>query len=283
MRIFISGTTGFIGSNVMQFLLEGGYNVFGCGRKQITGANDKYISCDLSKKIPTQKAEIVIHIAGLCPAKENNFNMYFENNIMATRNIINYAKQQEAKRVIYIGTLASYGTVDNVLKEDSPHNDPDDYGLTKYVAEKLVKNSGLPYYILYVPTVVGEGSKNNWIMRAARIMCDNGDVGYYNGHEWFNNIVEVSDLCNFIELLLEKNEHKSDTYLLGSKEKTTIKDILLFLKSNLSSTSQLLDNGENGNAFHLDIEKALLAGFDPKSMNEILDVVCKEVLKTSKI
>ena len=274
----VTGVTGFIGSNIMRYLDSRGYTVFGCGRKKMQYDYCKYISCDLTTDIPDTKADAVIHAAGICPAKDVDFNSYFENNIVSAGNIVKYAKQHDVKRIIYIGTLASYGKVDGVLKEDSPHIDPDAYGLTKYVAEQLIINSGIPYYILNVPTVVGKGSKNNWVMRAAQAMYNNDDVIYYNGQKIFNNILEVQDLCDFIGMLVEKGKWESDTYLLGSSEMTTVEDILLFIKKKFSSNSQLIDSGEKENVFCLDIGKAISNGFFSKPIKDTLEIVCKEIV-----
>lgn len=260
----------------MRYLDNKGYTVFGCGRTQIK--HGKYISCDLTKDIPDTRADIVIHAAGICPAKDVDFNGYFENNIIPARNIVKYAKQHKVKRIFYIGTLASYGKVDKVLKENSPHNDPDAYGLTKYVAEQLIINSGIPYYILNVPTVVGKGSKNNWIMRAGQAMYNNDNVTYYNGQEAFNNILEVRDLCNFIELLLGKDKLESDTYLLGSSEMMTVEEVVCFLKDKFSSSSLLFENQQNRNTFYLDVSKAVCNGFSPKPIKKTLEIVYNEIV-----
>lgn len=279
MKILVTGATGFMGSNITKHLENSGYTVFGCGRRQIDKPSDRYFICNLDKESldVDVDVDVIVHTAAVSPSSERSFYDYFDNNAIVTMNILRYAKQHNVRRIIYTGTVSSYGEVNTVLREDSPHNNPNDYGLTKYVAEKLIRDSGIPYYILILPGVVGKGCRNNWIMNTAKKLYRGEDVTYYNGKGLFNNILEVQDLCNFIEVLLNEDKQGSNTYLLGNSEMTTIEDILLFFKKKLSSNSQLIDNGKNENAFYLEIDKAVSAGYVSKSIDDTLEIICKEI------
>ncbi len=278
MKILVTGVSGYIGSNLIEYLSSRGYMVYGCCRTLLGRKDGKYIICDLVKELPDIEVDVIIHTAAMSPSKDVGFNDYFDNNVMATRNILKYAKDYCVKKIIYLGTVSSYGIVDCVLREDSPHNNPGDYGLTKYISEQLVRNSKIPYDILILPAVVGKGCRDNWIMKTAKMICDNKDFTYYNGEGFFNNILEIEDLCKFIEKLLLESE-KSDTYLLGTGEKMTVREVITFLKGRLASDSQLKTTKESKNSFYLDISKALSVGFTSKSIIEILNEVCKEVLE----
>ena len=191
--------------------------------------------------------------------------------------MLEYAKFHNVKRIIFIGSVVSYGEVNGVLREDSPHNNPNDYGITKYVAEQMIKSSGIPYYTLILPGVVGKNCRDNWIMNVAEALYSNKPVTYYNGQGLFNNILDVQDLCAFIEKLLIENMNKSETYLLGSSEKMTVENIVCFLKDKFSSASQLYSDNQKRNAFYLDVGKAVSDGFSPHPIRDTLVVVYQEV------
>lgn len=278
MKILVTGASGFIGSNIMRCLNDKGHIVYGCGRKHIDPPNSKYVICNLTRDLPDLKPDVIIHAAAVSPSANVTFNDYFSNNVMATQNILEYAKLNNVKRMIFLGAVSSYGRVDGVLREDSPHNDPDDYGLTKYMAEQLIRNSKIPHYILILPGVVGKGCRDNWIMKAAGKIYNDQQFNYYNGAGLFNNILEIEDLCEFIVRLLETETERSETYLLGAEEKISVEELLGYLRSRLSSSSQLCDISGSRNSFYLDISKALSAGFESKSILEILNIVCNEVL-----
>ncbi len=283
MKILVTGASGFIGANILRYLKERGYNTYGCGRRQIEQKDDTYLVCNLAKEFPDFPADIIIHAAAVSPSADVGFYDYFDNNVLAVRNILQYAKTCGAKRLIYTAAVSSYGKVDGVLREDSPHNHADGYGLTKYVGEELVRNSQIPYYILVLPGVVGKGCRDNWIMNTARQIYNNQNVTYFNGDGMFNNILDVTDLCRFISTLTEGENNCSETYLLGAKDKIKVKDVVEFLKESLGSKSQLTCVEKSGNSFYLDISRALNAGFSPKSVKEILVDICEEMSKEKEM
>ncbi len=279
----MTGASGFIGSNIMDSLEQRGHTVYGCCHTKIV-EKDNFITCDLSKHMPDLQVDVVVHAAAVSPSGHATFNDYFTNNVIVSKNVLEYAKIHHVKRIIYIGAVSSYGKINGVLREDSPHNDPEDYGLTKYMAEKMVRNSKIPYYILILPGVVGKGCKDIWIMKAAKAIYSNKALNYYNGQGIFNNILEIGDLCQFIVKLLDKEQCESDTYLLGSREKMLTDDVIKYLRDKLSSDSQLCERRKDNKAsFYLDVQKALAAGFCSKPMKRILDEVCAEVLAEGEL
>lgn len=285
MNILVTGSTGFIGSHIMNYLNSKGHNVYGCVRSQEKKMNGKYVVCDLESETLSfdMDIDVVIHTAAIYPFDYLNFNDFFSSNVMATRNVLRCAKRKKIKRIVYTGSVVSYGEVNSVLREDSPHNNPNHYGITKYIAEQMVRNSGIPYYILILPGVVGKNCKNNWIINTAQILYNNEILTYYNGQGMFNNILEVQDLCQFINKLLEEDLDKSDTYLLGSSEMMTVEDVIHFLRDKLSSNSLLSENQQNRNTFYLDVSKAICNGFSPKPIKNTLEIVYNEILRRNNI
>ena len=279
LKILITGASGFIGSNIMEYLEGKENNVFGCVRTQEKKKNERYIICDLEKEVLDIDVDIIIHTAGIRSYGNTDFNAFFDGNIIATKNVLEYAKLHNVKRIIFLGSVESYGEANGVLREDSPRNNLNDYGVTKYVAEQLIRNSGIPYYILILPGVVGRSCGGNWIINVAKALYSNKCVTYYNGQGLFNNILDVQDLCAFIEKLITENVNKSETYLLGSSEKVTVENVVRFLKDKFLSASQLYSDNQKRNAFYLDVNKAISDGFSPHPIIDTLDVVYKEVLR----
>lgn len=279
LKILITGASGFIGSNIMEYLEEKEYIVFGCVRTQEKKKNERYIICDLEKEMLDIDVDVIIHAAGICSYGNTDFNAFFNGNIIATQNVLEYAKLHNVKRIIFLGSVESYGEANGVLREDSPRNNPNDYGVTKYVAEQLIRNSGISYYTLILPGVVGKNCGGNWIMNVAKALYSNKCVTYYNGQGLFNNILAVQNLCAFIEKLITENADKSETYLLGSSEKMTVEEVVCCLKDKFSSASQLNSDNQKRNAFYLDVSKAISDGFSPYPIMDTLEVVYKEVLR----
>ncbi len=280
MKILITGANGFIGSSLMDYLNKEN-QVLGTARSVLREKSD-YVEADLSVSFDIAfDADIVIHAAALSPRQGAIFTDYFYNNVKATENIINYCLKHRVKKIVYFAAVSSYGKVDKILDENSPHNNPDEYGLTKYIAEKMIINSNIPYLILTLPGVVGCGCNNNWIMGTAKKLWNGQKIICYNKDGLFNNIVEISDLCRFIYILINK-DIINESYILCVNEKWKVNDVILYMYNKLMSKSDIIWSIKNNNTFIIDSGKAMKAGFVSMSMKQILDSVCEEVINNMK-
>lgn len=279
MNILITGAGGFIGSNIFSYLLEKGYNVIGTvRRKQNKFDNNSYIEWDMRNKLDCDiKIDLIIHSAGRTPGADVQFKNYFEDNILATHNMLAFAEQNDVKNIIYIGSAAEFGKTNGALNKDSSHNDPDDYGLTKYIAEKMIKNCNIQSSILILPTVIGKGCTDNWISRASHKLHKNQEVCVYNSESDFNNILHIMDLCKFIYLIISQNNINNKTYLLGSNEIVKVKDIVLYMKEKIKSDSEIKFIDKNKQtSFYIDNSDAVKSGFDPMILKLLLNEICEE-------
>lgn len=114
--IIITGSTGFIGSRLISFLVKRGYEVKGVN-KEIT---------DIDKLKPHfMNAEFVVHLAGKKPhsLSENKSNDMFLVNVLGTMNVIRLCLENNSK-LINISSSATES----------------EYGITKVVAERLVRS-----------------------------------------------------------------------------------------------------------------------------------------------
>lgn len=279
MNILITGAKGFIGSRLMECLKKEN-KVMGTSRCLLE-KEDGYVGVDLSVPFDISfNADIVIHAAALSPRQDAVFTDYYYNNVKATENIINYCLKHKVKKIVYFAAVSSYGNVDKILDGNSPHNNPDEYGLTKYIAEKMVICSNIPYLILTLPGVVGPGCNNNWIMCTARKLCNGQKIVCYNRDGLFNNIIEISDLCRFIYILINKGII-NESYISCVSEKWKVNDVILYMYNKLMSKSDIIWL-EKKNTFIIDGDKAIRDGLDSMSMRQILDSVCEEVINNIK-
>ncbi len=276
-QILITGATGFIGSYLMDFF-EGKYNVIGTVRTKDKITDERHFVCDWSKEVTIDiDVDVLIHTAALNPSPDKSFKDYFDQNVVMAENVIEFAKKHHVKKIIYMAAVSSFGKVDKILTEESPHNSPDDYGLSKYVAEKLIETSGISYYILILPGVVGPGCRSTWLVNTARRIHQNEEVCCYNAEGLFNNIVHVRDVAAFIDLLLGKDERISNKFLLATTDKVPVREILMYIKERLHSHSEIMEISSDKGAFVVDCSHAVSAGYSSMALKKILVEVCKEI------
>lgn len=157
MKILVTGAVGFIGSHAAERLKEMGHEVLGVdnfspyyseslkklNEKELNKKDISVLKLDLrtdnlSELLP-KDIDFIFHFAaqpGI--SKTSTFEDYLSNNVIATKNLIDYALQLDnLKLFVNIGTSSIYGLEatfpENVAPMPASH-----YGVTKLAAEQLV-------------------------------------------------------------------------------------------------------------------------------------------------
>lgn len=280
-KVLITGSNGFIGSHIVQGLVDAGYEVVGCGRKESPSQNIGYFRVDWAERtIDTgERFDYIVHAAARSPSEEALWGQYYEDNVKGMEHLIAFAKGAGAKKIFYLSAVSAYGRVDGELKEVSPHNDISDYGLSKYIAEKLLEDSGVRYEIFTLPGVVGKNCRDPYIMRLAEKIYNGEDVSCYNSEGLFNNVLFVDDLVSFlIRRLRQGKNDEGERFLLGCTESIKLWELVERLRNEWKSRSQITYNSDASGAFLLNVNHAVEAGFRSHSMNAIIEAVINEVV-----
>lgn len=287
MRVLVTGAGGFIAGNIIE-KLSGKHKITGVYRKSVNFSSVDQnkrldfnpIVIDLSQEFDIEgEFDVIIHTASKNPGTEINFDDFFRDNIKSTENILKFANKKHINKIIYLGAVSSYGRVDGgILKEDTPHNDTTYYGLTKYVAEELILNSKIDARVLILPGVVGKGCRENFLTNTVCKFIKGEEVTYFNPNGYFNNVVLVDDVSDFIDKLLDSDFKGNKRLILGSNDSKKMKEIINYLKNRYNKSGVEEIEGDV-NPFILDISQAIDEGYTPHSLDFILDNVCIEMEK----
>ena len=155
MKSIITGGAGFIGSHLVDRLLELGHEVvvldnFSTGRRKNLSHVDgqiKLIECDLSIKSDWikefDKANWVFHLASLAdivPSIQNPEG-YFRSNVDATFYVLEAARHASVERFVYSASSSCYGIPDKYPTPERSDIQPQyPYALAKRMGEELVEH-----------------------------------------------------------------------------------------------------------------------------------------------
>lgn len=161
----ISGATGLVGSALIKSLAVDG-PVIGLSRSPSSGKPYKFIECDIRQSVPDleeSEGAVVIHCAA--EIRSSNWDDHWHGNVIATKNLLDWAVRHKAKRVIFLSSGAVYGDTQGKKARESDLATPSgNYALSKYLAEELCRSYeklfSLPVVIhrLYFPFDVNQRS-----------------------------------------------------------------------------------------------------------------------------
>lgn len=155
MNCLVTGGAGFIGSNLVELLLDRGHKVIAVDNlstgseenlKNFKDSKDfKFIRLDVSNyealEGASQNVDWVFHLAGLAdivPSIEFP-DKYFETNVIGTYNIAKLTLEKNIKKTIYAASSTCYGIPEKFPTSENVNCDPRyPYALTKYLGEQIL-------------------------------------------------------------------------------------------------------------------------------------------------
>src|SRR5690606_9952860 len=161
-RILITGGSGFIGSNLVEYLSAKGHEVtnFDLKTPRNQGGNSKWIEGDIRNKNQLLKCfqdvdpQYVIHLAARTDLNENANIQGYNSNIEGVSNIVEIVTSRPAIiRTIYASSRMVC-RIDYVPTSFDDYCPPNLYGESKMIGEKIVKSKAKGDYVIVRPTSI---------------------------------------------------------------------------------------------------------------------------------
>lgn len=177
MNVLLTGSNGFLGNYLAEFLANKGHSVLAQTRKtrKFVHPNISNINFDLNDdliNVDISQVELIIHCAGrahvMNETASSPLEAYRQTNVQGTLNLAKKAVENGVKRFIYLSSIKVNGeqtTVEPFKPADLVNTD-DPYGLSKYEAEQalleLSQNTGLEVVIIRPVLIYGPNVKANF-------------------------------------------------------------------------------------------------------------------------
>lgn len=232
-RYLITGGAGFLGINLIRYLLERGHEITSLDKDEF-GYPEKdrirILTGDIRdpKKVADamEGADVVVHCAAALPLYKKED--IFSTDVKGTRNVLEAARKKGVKRFIHISSTAVYGIPDHhPIFEDDKLDGVGFYGEAKIRAEQLCleyRERGMCIPIIRPKSFIGPERLGvfamlyDWAKDGKNFpMIGNGKNRY--------QLLDVEDLCEAIYLAATLDrEVVNDTFNIGAKEFITIKE-----------------------------------------------------------
>jgi nucleoside-diphosphate-sugar epimerase len=279
-RVLVTGVSGSIGSKISNYLFKQGFSVSGTYRTNRPNVLFPLYNMDLSAHcFCNESFDVIIHTAGERPKRKGespeymhqSIEVFKKNNIDSMYNLIRFAKDSKVKKIIYLSSIGVYGQIrEGLINEESDCINQDAYGLTKYMAELLLKEvESINSITLRLPGVVGDGCDGVWLTNMINKLKNGEDVVVYSPEFKTSNFVWIDDLTLFVDKLLRTDYWKYDTLCLGCYKPVAIKEIVDFAKGELKSESKIIIRENGRKPFRIVPDKAFEMGYESLSPIEI--------------
>jgi dihydroflavonol-4-reductase len=231
MQVFVTGATGFIGSEVARRLRDRGDQVRALVRNPARAAALTEIGCELvagelgdlaAIRSGMTGCDAVIHGAAIYEIgipKSRRPAMY-EANVLGTENVLAAALELKVKKVVYISTVNAFGNTEGrVVDESHLHNERyvSYYDETKHKAHKIARDfiaRGLPLVIVQPGGVYGPGDTSPQGKLINQFL--DGKLPAMMFPQTGFNMVHRDDVAAGILLCLDKGK-AGEAYVLGGQ------------------------------------------------------------------
>ena len=258
--ILITGIAGFIGSATAKRLIKDGHNILGIDNfndyydpsikraraKKLINLGAKIIDIDLSQDYETMlmkyKIESIIHIAasaGVRPSIDRPLS-FIENNIIVTTKLLEFAKNNNIKNIVFASSSSVYGNILKNIKDGPLAEDDVKKGIySPYAATKMSNEFfnhtysnvyGLSIASLRYFTVYGPDQRPDLaIIKFIKAILKNENIDKYGDGESFRDYTFIDDVVEANIKALNwtiKNPGKSEIFNICSNNAITLNDLI---------------------------------------------------------
>jgi dTDP-glucose 4,6-dehydratase len=292
MKIFVTGGSGFIGSNFIRYILEKhpDYEVTNFDKLTYCGNPENLKDIENNSKYHFLKGDIcdeklveesvkghaaIVHFAAESHV-DNSISgpkIFVETNVIGTLNLLEVAKKENIQKFLFISTDEVYGSVEqgssietDLIETNSP------YSASKAAAELLVRAYNITHK---VPTIITRSSNNfgpyqypeKLIPLFITNLIEGKKVPLYGDGLNVRDGIYVLDNCEALDFVLH-NGKIGETYNIGGgteKKNVEITEIVLNkLGKGKDSIEYVEDRKGHDRRYSLSSEKLKNLGWQPK-------------------
>ncbi|MBN2662840.1 MAG: GDP-mannose 4,6-dehydratase [Bacteroidales bacterium] len=269
MNILITGGAGFIGSNLIDFLLDNtNYNIISIDnfdnfyskkhkldniKNQFNYKNFKFYEIDITNKDIlfaklTENYDVIIHLAAKAGVRPSILNpiAYIKTNVEGTQNILDLAKSRKTKKVISASSSSIYGDIEQFPWNEgiSNFNPISPYAVSKIAGENLGKVFSNLYNIQYVAlrffTVYGPRQRPDLAIRKFIDSIEkNKTISLFGDGTSSRDYTYIDDILSGVVACLDYEKKSFDVFNLGNNYSVSLFNLVKTIEQVLNKKAKI--------------------------------------------
>ena len=264
-KILVTGADGFIGSHLVETLLNEGcnvkafvlYNSFNSWGWLDTLPENKLKNIEIftgdvrdpnGVRAAVKDVDVVIHLAALIgiPFSYHSPDSYIDTNIKGTLNILQACREYNIERVIVTSTSEVYGTAQHIpINEKHPLQGQSPYSASKIGADKIAESFHRSFE---VPVVIARPFNTYGPRQSARAVIPTVITQLLNGCKEIKlgslyptrDFNYVTDICNGLIALAKCDEAVGKEVNIGSGNEISISELAKLIISLIDSEAEII-------------------------------------------
>jgi nucleoside-diphosphate-sugar epimerase len=233
MKVNISGVSGFVGSNLFEYLLDHNWEP-----KSLNLRNTNWKS-----KIDNESIAI-IHLAGKAHDLKNSSHPeeYFEINTKLTQELFDVFLESNCRDFIYFSSVkAVIDQTRDIVTEEMVAYPQTVYGQSKLQAEQYILSKSLPQgkrvFIIRPSMIHGPGNKGN--LNLLFQLVNKGLPWPLGAFQNQRSFCSIENVCFVIQQLLEREDIPSGIYNLADDEAVSTNELIQLIAATIHKKARI--------------------------------------------
>jgi len=253
-KIFITGGGGFLGSAILEYLVNNNYEIMAAKRTEtdlfrckIFYDDIKWVNTDdedYKKKVIRFAPTIIFHAAwsGVSSTDRNDWSKQIKNfNFLA--DILDIASNIKLQKLLVLGSQSEYGNINNKVNENHTINAVEAYSVSKIamqnIIEKFCNQNNIDWYWLRVFSVFGPGEAKNWFIPwIINNQLKNNDTNVTLCEQKYDYLY-IADFVKMIVQIINAKKPASGIYNICSGNFISLKIIVEYIKKLIGSNAKI--------------------------------------------
>jgi len=267
IKILVTGGAGFIGSNLIERLIEEGYEVVGLDnfndyynpqikrnniRPFLGKRNFNLVEADIRDKdalkriFEKYKFRKIIHLAAQAGVRLSlkQPNLYVDVNINGTLNLLELSREYKIKSFIFASSSSVYGATKEIpFSEEGKLKPISHYGVSKRAGELLCSTYNhlynLTVTVLRFFTVYGPRQRPDMaIHKFTKLINEGKEIYLYGDGETSRDYTYISDIVEGIMSALDK-DFDYEIFNLGNSNPTNLSRLISLIEKSLNKSAKI--------------------------------------------